>query len=86
MLSEGQREVMRHALGLNRVESEHRNYFIADWKSDDATVWRELVDLGYADEFPYLLARDSIRFTVTPAGLAALREEPPINPQTSETP
>lgn len=72
-LTEQHGALLRHALGKTegRVTS-YRNYFVADMNSDDARRWQEMVGAGLADEFPYLLATNALRFSVTSAGRAAL--------------
>jgi hypothetical protein len=67
---ESDRELMRHALGLDRKPVGYRNYFVAG--SDDAPGWERLVVLGFAvRNTRYNLSSDPC-YHVTELGAKAL--------------
>ena len=72
-ISEQQRHVLRHALGLNRSAIAYRNYFCTGPGTDNYPVCMSLVGLGLMSrrETSGLFGGDSV-FHVTPAGLAAV--------------
>lgn len=72
-LSEAQRDLMRHTLGLDRSKKPFRNHYCANPEDDETcAAWDDLVSRGLATKaqprpwLPYYTYR------VTPAGRAAL--------------
>lgn len=65
-ISDTERDMIRHALGLNRSENSTRNYYSAG--TADAEIWASLCARGYAFEVaPPSFIPDRM-FHVTPAG------------------
>ena len=73
-ITEKQREIMRHALGLNRGNRDCRNHFVTGPGSDDYTHCEELVAAGLMNKRAgnMLSGGDDI-YSVTDAGRAALK-------------
>jgi hypothetical protein len=70
-LTERQRTMLRHALGLNIADVPYRNWFAAGAK--DLPVWLELVAMDFAAEATKSTFRN---FHVTDAGREALTRRP----------
>ena len=63
------REVMRHALGLNNAAKSYRNRFLSDPSGADFDVWQRLVILGLAvNHGPTEITGGLVFFSVTDAG------------------
>lgn len=75
MLTEAERENMRHALGLSRKPKPYRNYFVTDPHSDDGRCWERLCMRGLAEARPYRFASGTKCYRVTEAGRRALQAE-----------
>ena len=75
MLSEAQRHVMLHALGLTRAKESYRNYFAANPGTPDCAIWEGLEASGLAQRIRPLSPDSLIVFCVTPAGRSALQGE-----------
>lgn len=73
-MTEAEREILNHALGLNRRESEYRNHFVTGPGSTDYPHCEALVAAGLMTkrEGNVLSGGDDI-YSVTDAGRAALR-------------
>lgn len=64
-----QKEVMRHALGLNRSSKEYRNYFVTGEGSDDFQTCEALVALNFmVNKGKYPFSDGDNVYSVTPAG------------------
>lgn len=73
-MTEEQREIMRHALGLNRGSRKYRNHFVTGPGSTDYPHCEELVAAGLMTKRAgnVLSGGDDI-YSVTDAGRAALK-------------
>lgn len=68
-----QREIMRHTLGLSRGNREYRNYFVTDSGTTDYPHCEALVAAGFMTRREgNALSGNSPVFSVTEAGRAAL--------------
>ena len=78
-----QRDVMRHALGLGRASREYRNHFVTGKGSTDYQHCEALVAAGLMARFPpSALTGGDECFTVTAAGrLVARGKTPPAGRQ-----
>ncbi len=74
MMTEAQREIMRHTLGLNRRDSEYRNHFVTGPGSADYPHCEAMVAAGLMEKRTgnVLSGGDDI-YSVTDAGRAALK-------------
>ena len=72
-ITDKQREIILHALGLNRRDREYRNHFVSGSGSDDYQHCEELVTAGLMTRHKgnVLSGGDNI-YIVTDAGRAAL--------------
>lgn len=74
MITQHERDLMRHALGLHQSRKSYRNHFAADPNGDDDAHWQNLMKRGFArltgvpnDVFPYNY------YSVTATGIEALK-------------
>lgn len=75
-LTEQQREIMRHALGLNRGTREYRNHFVTGPGSDDYADCETLTDAGLMKKYPgHVLTGGDPCYVVTDAGRQALERQ-----------
>jgi hypothetical protein len=73
-MTDEQREIMRHALGLNRRGSEYRNYFVTGPGSTDYPHIEALVAAGMMTKRAgNVLSGYDDTYMVTDAGRAALK-------------
>lgn len=74
MLSEAQRHVMLHALGLDREKKSYRNGYAAEPDTPDYETWVGLETAGYAQR-GRTIPGGLVPFRVTESGRRALQEE-----------
>lgn len=76
MPSKIQRDMMRHALGLNRSKDSHRNYYSADvGDAETCATWDALVACGFATKRDPTRGFPDVMYQVTDAGRKALEGE-----------
>lgn len=68
------RQLMRHALGLDRSSEPYRNHYVTPETTDTAGAWRELIAMGFATVEPQ---SGMALYRVSEAGKKALGLEPP---------
>lgn len=68
-IPDAQRQLMRHALGVDRAQRPYRNRYISRGRMAD---WEALIERGYAVRAPFDTKTDQILYAVTDEGIAAL--------------
>lgn len=67
-----QREIMRHALGLNYKKRPFRNHFCTGPGGKDYEMCQQLEEMGLMVSSKSPICPDDVIFVVTPAGKAEL--------------
>lgn len=81
MLTSRQLEILQHTLGLDKYGqgTMYRNHFCAG--TTDEPICRELVALGYMEEWPPQKMLPYFNCSVTDAGKEAIQRESPKEPK-----
>ena len=75
MVTDRMKQLLRHALGLNRRQTSYRNYYVAARGSPEMQLWEEMLEAGLARRGrPVSYGRC---YQVTDAGRAAVEETAP---------